>query len=120
MWGGDAAHVWLESPNPFLRGARPLDVLLTEGPATLLEVLVGRDRLAAPEDSMKPFPFDRSAGLADLPSGGDATVAAMARWPGCIAQVDRSGVGDGLPHRPRFSHVHSARCSIAVVCDVGD
>lgn len=39
VWGGDAARIWLESPNAFLSGARPLDVLLTEGPARILEAL---------------------------------------------------------------------------------
>jgi len=39
VWGGDAARIWLESPNAFLSGARPSDVLLTEGPARILEAL---------------------------------------------------------------------------------
>jgi len=39
VWGGDAARIWLESPNAFLSGAKPSDVLLTEGPARILEAL---------------------------------------------------------------------------------
>lgn len=39
VWGGDTARVWLESPNVFLSGARPLDVLLTDGVAPVLEAL---------------------------------------------------------------------------------
>lgn len=35
----DAAHTWLESPNSFLEGARPLDVLRLRGPAPVLEAL---------------------------------------------------------------------------------
>lgn len=39
VWGGDAPGMWLESPNVFLGGARPLDVLLTDGPTRVLEAL---------------------------------------------------------------------------------
>ncbi|WP_193606173.1 antitoxin Xre/MbcA/ParS toxin-binding domain-containing protein [Mycobacteroides abscessus] len=39
VWGGDTARVWLESPNVYLSGARPLDVLLTNGAAPVLEAL---------------------------------------------------------------------------------
>lgn len=39
VWGGESALVWLESANAFLGGARPLDVLRTEGPARVLEAL---------------------------------------------------------------------------------
>ena len=39
VWGGDSARIWMESPNAFLGGARPLDVLLTEGAARVLQTL---------------------------------------------------------------------------------
>lgn len=39
VWGGESARIWLESTNVFLSGARPLDVLLTEGPAQVLLAL---------------------------------------------------------------------------------
>lgn len=39
VWGGETARVWLESSNVFLSGARPLDVLLTDGVAAVLEAL---------------------------------------------------------------------------------
>ncbi|WP_083420552.1 antitoxin Xre/MbcA/ParS toxin-binding domain-containing protein [Mycolicibacterium llatzerense] len=39
VWGGDAARIWLESPNAFLSGTKPIDVLLTDGPARILEAL---------------------------------------------------------------------------------
>ena len=39
VWGGDAARIWMESSNAFLGGARPVDVLLTEGPARVLQAL---------------------------------------------------------------------------------
>ena len=39
VWGGDSARIWMESANAFLSGARPLDVLRTEGPARILEAL---------------------------------------------------------------------------------
>lgn len=39
VWGEAAAHTWLESPNSFLEGARPLDVLRLHGPAPVLEAL---------------------------------------------------------------------------------
>ncbi|MDP7739695.1 MbcA/ParS/Xre antitoxin family protein [Mycobacterium paragordonae] len=39
VWGEQAARIWLESPNVFLGGARPIDVLLTDGPARVLEAL---------------------------------------------------------------------------------
>jgi Antitoxin Xre/MbcA/ParS C-terminal toxin-binding domain len=39
VWGGESARIWLESANAFLGGARPLDVLLTDGPARVLEAL---------------------------------------------------------------------------------
>lgn len=39
IWGGDSARVWMESPNAFLSGARPLDVLATEGAARVVEAL---------------------------------------------------------------------------------
>lgn len=39
VWGGDAARIWMESANVFLEGARPVDVLVTEGPARVLQAL---------------------------------------------------------------------------------
>jgi uncharacterized protein (DUF2384 family) len=39
VWGGDSARIWMESANTFLGGARPLDVLLTEGAARVLQTL---------------------------------------------------------------------------------
>jgi len=39
VWGGESARIWMESSNVFLGGARPLDVLLTEGPARVLQAL---------------------------------------------------------------------------------
>lgn len=39
VWGEQTARIWLESTNAFLSGARPLDVLLTAGPARVLEAL---------------------------------------------------------------------------------
>jgi uncharacterized protein (DUF2384 family) len=39
VWGGESARIWMESANVFLGGARPLDVLLTEGPAPVLQTL---------------------------------------------------------------------------------
>jgi hypothetical protein len=39
VWGGDTARVWLESPNAFLNGSRPLDVLATDGVAPVIEAL---------------------------------------------------------------------------------
>ena len=39
VWGGESARIWMESANAFLGGARPLDVLLTDGPARVLQAL---------------------------------------------------------------------------------
>lgn len=39
VWGGESARVWMEGSNAFLGGARPVDVLLTEGPARVLQAL---------------------------------------------------------------------------------
>jgi hypothetical protein len=39
VWGGDSARIWMESANAFLGGARPLDVLLTDGAARVLQTL---------------------------------------------------------------------------------
>lgn len=39
VWGGESARIWMESANVFLGGARPLDVLLTEGAARVLQTL---------------------------------------------------------------------------------
>ncbi|MFD4366191.1 antitoxin Xre/MbcA/ParS toxin-binding domain-containing protein [Rhodococcus sp. NPDC058521] len=39
VWGAEAAREWIESPNVFLEGARPIDVLQIDGPARVLESL---------------------------------------------------------------------------------
>lgn len=39
VWGDPSALTWLESPNSFLEGSRPLDVLRTAGPGIVLEAL---------------------------------------------------------------------------------
>ncbi len=39
VWGGDSARIWMESANAFLGGARPLDVLITEGASRVLQAL---------------------------------------------------------------------------------
>ncbi|AWG62952.1 antitoxin Xre/MbcA/ParS toxin-binding domain-containing protein [Mycobacteroides abscessus] len=39
VWTDDVADIWLQSPNAFLAGVRPLDVLLTDGAARVLESL---------------------------------------------------------------------------------
>ncbi|WP_084727839.1 MbcA/ParS/Xre antitoxin family protein [Rhodococcoides yunnanense] len=39
VWGEEAAGIWLDSPNSFLDGARPLDVLYIDGPGRVLESL---------------------------------------------------------------------------------
>lgn len=39
VWGGGSARIWMESANAFLGGARPLDVLLTDGAARVLQAL---------------------------------------------------------------------------------
>lgn len=39
VWGSDSARIWMESANAFLGGARPLDVLLTDGAARVLQAL---------------------------------------------------------------------------------
>lgn len=39
VWGGESARIWMESANAFLGGARPVDVLLTEGAARVLQTL---------------------------------------------------------------------------------
>ena len=39
VWGGESARIWMESANAFLGGARPLDVLLTDGAARVLQAL---------------------------------------------------------------------------------
>ncbi len=41
VWGGESARIWIESANVFLGGVRPIDVLLTEGPARVLQALDG-------------------------------------------------------------------------------
>ncbi|MUL49816.1 DUF2384 domain-containing protein [Mycobacterium sp. CBMA293] len=39
VWGEETVCVWFESPNAFLGGSRPLDVLYTDGPASVLLAL---------------------------------------------------------------------------------
>lgn len=39
VWGDPAATTWLESANSYLGGARPLAVLLSEGPGRVLDAL---------------------------------------------------------------------------------
>jgi hypothetical protein len=39
VWDGPSAVVWLESPNAYLAGARPIDVLRRQGPGRVLEAL---------------------------------------------------------------------------------
>lgn len=43
VWPEDIVTDWLESPNPFLSGACPIDVLKTDGPDILLGVLDAED-----------------------------------------------------------------------------
>jgi len=39
VWAPQVAVTWLESSNGFLDGARPIDVLMTRGPAEVLGAL---------------------------------------------------------------------------------
>lgn len=39
VYGSDTAHVWLTSPNAFLGGAHPMDVLMLEGPSAVIEAI---------------------------------------------------------------------------------
>ncbi len=39
VWDGDVIGDWLEGPNGFLEGARPIDVLLTHGSVPVLEAI---------------------------------------------------------------------------------
>lgn len=39
VWDGPSAVVWLESPNAYLAGARPIDVLRRQGPGRVLDAL---------------------------------------------------------------------------------
>jgi hypothetical protein len=39
IWGEEAAKQWLRSPNSYLEGARPLDVLHHRGPSAVLDAL---------------------------------------------------------------------------------
>jgi hypothetical protein len=39
VWGSDAAITWMSSPNTLLEGARPLDVLQSRGPSSVLDAL---------------------------------------------------------------------------------
>ncbi|GAB91017.1 hypothetical protein GORHZ_121_00100 [Gordonia rhizosphera NBRC 16068] len=41
IWGPDAARVWVTSPNVYLGGALPIDVLRMDGPSRVLEALDG-------------------------------------------------------------------------------
>lgn len=39
IWDEGVARDWLESPNGYLGGARPVDVLITRGPSEVLDAL---------------------------------------------------------------------------------
>jgi hypothetical protein len=39
LYEPETAQAWLSSPNAYLNGARPLDVLLAEGPADVIEAI---------------------------------------------------------------------------------
>lgn len=39
VYGSNTAHVWLTSPNAFLGGARPIDVLMLDGPSAVIEAI---------------------------------------------------------------------------------
>jgi uncharacterized protein (DUF2384 family) len=39
VWGPETARIWIDSANVYLGGARPIDVLRTDGPARVLEAL---------------------------------------------------------------------------------
>lgn len=39
VWAPETAVTWLESVNGFLDGARPIDVLMTKGPADVIAAL---------------------------------------------------------------------------------
>ena len=39
IWAGEAAIAWLRSPNTYLQGARPMDVLSLHGPQQVLDAL---------------------------------------------------------------------------------
>lgn len=39
VYDSETAETWLTSPNSFLNGARPLDVLLTDGPSKVIEAI---------------------------------------------------------------------------------
>lgn len=39
LYEPESAKTWIASPNAFLSGARPIDVLLTEGPAEVIEAI---------------------------------------------------------------------------------
>lgn len=39
VWGPKAAASWIESPNSFLEGATPIEVLHRDGPARVLDAL---------------------------------------------------------------------------------
>ena len=39
VWEPEVVVDWLESPNAFLAGARPIDVLRTHGPADVVAAL---------------------------------------------------------------------------------
>ena len=39
VWSREAADIWMESANVFLGGARPVDVVVLEGPERVLRTL---------------------------------------------------------------------------------
>jgi uncharacterized protein (DUF2384 family) len=39
LWDPETARAWLEGTNPYLEGARPIDVLRARGPREVLEAL---------------------------------------------------------------------------------
>lgn len=41
VYGRDAAAIWLVGSEPLLGGARPIDVLVTEGAATIIRAIDG-------------------------------------------------------------------------------
>jgi uncharacterized protein (DUF2384 family) len=39
LYGPEVAREWLTSPNSYLDGARPLDVLMAEGPSDVIKAI---------------------------------------------------------------------------------
>ena len=39
VWSPETARIWMESSNVFLGGARPVDVVVLEGPERVLRTL---------------------------------------------------------------------------------